>query len=70
VQGFYKKAELELAIQRRGTRKPLAAGEINPAIVERYYQTRGIRRIAEAFERDHDRKALVVWRPARARRAR
>src|SRR5262245_56838881 len=60
VQGFYKKAELELAIQRRGSRKPLAAGEINPAIVERYYQTRGIRRIAEALERDHDRKALVV----------
>ena len=60
VQGFYKKAELELAIQRRSTRKSLAAGEINPAIVERYYQTRGIRRIAEAFERDHDRKALVV----------
>ena len=47
-------------MQRRSTRKPLAAGEINPAIVERYYQTRGIRRIAEAFERDHDRKALVV----------
>jgi len=60
VQGFYKKAELELAIQRRGTRKALATGEINPAIVERYYQTRSIRRIAEAFERDHDRKALVV----------
>ncbi len=60
VQGFYKKAELELAIQRRSTRKALAEGEIDPAIVERYYQTRGIRRIAEAFERDHDRKALVV----------
>lgn len=60
VQGFYKKAELELAIQRRSTRRPLAKGEINPAIVERYYQTRGIRRIAEAFERDHDRKALFV----------
>jgi type I restriction enzyme R subunit len=60
VQGFHKKAELELAIQRRTTRKPLAAAEINRAIVERYYQTRGIRRIAEAFERDHDRKALVV----------
>jgi type I restriction enzyme R subunit len=60
VQGFYKKAELELAIQRRTARKPLTLGEINPAIVERYYQTRGIRRIAEAFERDHDRKALVV----------
>ncbi|MFN0300786.1 MAG: DEAD/DEAH box helicase family protein [Burkholderiales bacterium] len=60
VQGFYKKAELELLIQRRGTRKPLAAAEINAAIVERYYQTRGIRRLAESFERDHDRKALVV----------
>ncbi|MFZ5855082.1 MAG: DEAD/DEAH box helicase family protein [Chloroflexota bacterium] len=60
VQGFYKKAELELAIQRRSTRKPLAAGEINPAIVERHYQTRAIRRVAEAFERDHDRKALLV----------
>ena len=60
VQGFYKKAELELAIQRRSTRRPLAAEEINQGIVERYYQTRGIRRIAEAFERDHDRKALVV----------
>lgn len=60
VQGFYKKAELELLIQRRSTRKPLAAAEINSAIVERFYQTRGIRRIAEAFERDHDRKALVV----------
>ena len=42
MQGFYKKTELELAIQRRSTRKPLAAGEINSAIVERYYQTRGI----------------------------
>jgi type I restriction enzyme R subunit len=60
VQGFYKKAELELAVQRRSTRKPLAAGEINSAIAERFYQTRSIRRIAEAFERDHDRKALVV----------
>lgn len=60
VQGFYKKAELELLIQRRGTRKTLATAEINPAIVERYYQTRAIRRIAESFERDHDRKALVV----------
>jgi type I restriction enzyme R subunit len=60
VQGFCKKAELELAIQRRTTRKPLAAGAIESAIVARYYQTRGIRRIAEAFERDHDRKALVV----------
>ena len=61
MQGFYKKAELELAdpaAQHAASRWPQA--EINPAIVERYYQTRAIRRIAEAFERDHDRKALVV----------
>ena len=41
VQGFYKKDELELLIQRRTT--PQAAGRratINAAIVERYYQTR------------------------------
>jgi type I restriction enzyme R subunit len=60
VQGFYKKTELELLIQRRTTRKDLATAEISSTIVERYYQTRSIRRIAESFQRDHDRKALVV----------
>ena len=60
VQGFYKKAELELAIQRRSSRKPLAGADINPAIAERFYQTRAIRRIGESFEQDHDRKALLV----------
>jgi type I restriction enzyme R subunit len=60
VQGFYKKAELELLIQRRSTRRLLAQATINAEIVERHYQSRAIRRIAEAFERDHDRKALLV----------
>jgi type I restriction enzyme R subunit len=60
VQGFYKKDELELLIQRRSTRLPLGSGHINPAIVERYYQTRAIRRIGEAFEKDNDRRALLV----------
>jgi type I restriction enzyme R subunit len=60
VQGFFKKTELELMIQRRASRKPLADAPINPDIVERYYQTRAIRRIGEAFERDLDRKALLV----------
>lgn len=60
VQGFYKKDELELLLQRRTTRRPLADAAINPAIVERYYQERAIRRIGEAFERDRDRKALLV----------
>jgi type I restriction enzyme R subunit len=60
VQGFYKKAELELLIQRRTTRKKLADAKINEAIVDRYYQLRGVRRIGEAFEIDRDRKTLVV----------
>lgn len=60
VQGFLKKGELELLIQRRTTRKKLADAQINAAIVDRYYQTRGVRRIGEAFEIDRDRKTLVV----------
>lgn len=60
VQGFYTKAELELAIQRRGTRQPLAGVESKHEIAGRYYQTRAIRRVSEASERDHERKALLV----------
>ena len=60
VQGFYKKAELELAIQRRQTRRSLADGVINEDIAGRYYQTRAIRRIGESFEQDNERKSLLV----------
>lgn len=60
AQGFFKKAELELMIQRRSTRRSPLTADINQAIVERYYQTRAIRRISEAFERQNERKALVV----------
>lgn len=60
VQGFFKKPELELLIQRRTSRKKLAEAVINPAIVERYYQTRAVRRIGETIEKDNQRKALVV----------
>jgi type I restriction enzyme R subunit len=60
VQGFYTKSDLELLIQRRTSRKLLTAAPIEEAIVERYYQTRAIRRIAEAFEKDRERKALLV----------
>ncbi len=60
VQGFYKKDELELVIQRRGTRRKLAEAEISKTIVERYYQTRAIRRVSESFEQDNARKALLV----------
>ena len=60
VQGFYRKGELELLIQRRTTRQSLAVCPIDESIVERAYQHRAIRRIAETFERDNQRKALVV----------
>lgn len=60
VQGFYKRAELELMIQRRQSRKSLTSAKIDDKIVERYYQTRAIRRIGEAFEKDHSRRALIV----------
>jgi type I restriction enzyme R subunit len=60
VQGFHKKDELQLLVQRRTSGKPLAGVTINPAIVERHYQLRAIRRIGESFERDRQRKALVV----------
>jgi len=60
VQGFYKKAELELIVQRRSIRKKLADAVINSAIIERYYQNRAVRRIGHAFEVDNQRKALIV----------
>ncbi|MCB1016909.1 MAG: DEAD/DEAH box helicase family protein, partial [Acidimicrobiales bacterium] len=60
VHGFLKRDELELAIQRRASRASLAETDIDGEIVARPYQTRAIRRIAESFERDNTRKALVV----------
>ena len=60
VQGFYKKDELELLIQRRATRRPLAEAQPDEEIAGRYYQQRAVRRIAEAFEAQKQRKALVV----------
>ena len=60
VSGFYTHDELELMVQRRQTRRPLADQEIDSTIVERYYQTRAIRMVAERLERDCQRKALLV----------
>src|SRR5207302_8588312 len=51
---------LELLIQRRASRKSLMATPVDKKIVERYYQERAIRRIAEALEHQHERKALLV----------
>ncbi len=60
IQGFLKKDELDLTIQRRTTRKPLEGAEADPDIVERFYQKRAIKRITESFEKDLSRKALLV----------
>lgn len=60
VHGFLKKDELALWHQRKTQRRSLAATSIDADIVERYYQTRAIRRIDEVFEKDHQRKALLV----------
>jgi type I restriction enzyme R subunit len=60
VQGFYKKDELMLLMQRRSSRKKLAEATINCEIVERYYQTRAVRRVGATFEVDRQRKALLV----------
>ncbi|ODT00790.1 MAG: restriction endonuclease subunit R [Erythrobacter sp. SCN 62-14] len=60
VHGFYKKDELELWRQRKATRRSIATTKIDENIAGRYYQTRAIRRIGEAFEKDRQRKALLV----------
>ncbi|MFC6704627.1 DEAD/DEAH box helicase family protein [Flexivirga alba] len=59
IQGFYTRAELELMIQRRHTRLPLAGAAVDPAIVERYYQTRAIKAIGASFDK-REREALLV----------
>jgi len=60
VHGFLKKDELELWLQRQTSRRSLSETSVDPDIVERFYQTRAIRRVGEAFEQDHLRKTLLV----------
>jgi type I restriction enzyme, R subunit len=60
VQGFFKKPELELLVQRRASRKKLAETVIDGDIIERYYQHRAVRRVSASFEVDHQRKSLLV----------
>ena len=60
VQGFYKKDELQLLINRRSSLKDLTSAIINKAIVERYYQLEAIRRVGEDFQKRKLCKALLV----------
>jgi len=60
LQGFHTRDQLQLLINRRQTRKQLAQQQIDDAIVERPYQHNAIRAVAEAYENQFERKALVV----------
>ena len=60
VQGFYKKDELQLLINRRSSLREITTATINPAIVERPYQYEAIRRVGEDFQQRKLRKALLV----------
>ena len=60
VQGFCTSDELALLIQRRTSRKALASLGVGEQIVDRHYQERAIRAIAENFDNDKQRKALLV----------
>ena len=59
IQGFYTKDELRSLISRRASRQALNSAIINEEIVQRYYQSRAIRKIGEAFEKGQ-RHALLV----------
>jgi type I restriction enzyme, R subunit len=59
VQGFYKKDELQLLINRRNQRQGLSNVSINKDIVNRYYQERAVRKVAENYQK-RSRKALLV----------
>ncbi len=59
IDGFYTKDELELAIQRRQDRKPLAGAPVNPEIAGRPYQQRAIQAVGATFDQ-RQRDALLV----------
>ncbi|PLS19785.1 DEAD/DEAH box helicase family protein [Neptunicoccus cionae] len=60
ISGFLKRNELELLHQRRHNRKALDEVAVDETIAGRFYQHRAIRRIGQAFEKDRQRKALLV----------
>ena len=60
VQGFHKKDELELMMQRRTDRLPLAGEKINKEIAGRPYQEQAIRSVTESMEKENRRRNLLV----------
>lgn len=60
VAGFYTPREIEALIARRGTQRPIAEVQPDPRIAGREYQLRALRAVGERFERDRQRRALLV----------
>lgn len=60
IAEFYTPAEVESLIARRGTQRPLTELQPDAKIAGREYQIRALRAVAERFERDRQRRALLV----------
>ncbi|MDV6274630.1 DEAD/DEAH box helicase family protein [Rhodococcus erythropolis] len=60
IEGFHTRDELDLIVQRRTSRKLLADTAVPKEIAGRLYQEQAIRRVAEHFENDKQRAALLV----------
>ena len=60
VLGYFTRDELQLMVDRRQERLPLAKRPIDREIVERHYQQRAIRRVGEEFSKKRRRALLVM----------
>ena len=59
TQGFYTSDELELLIQRRQVKLPLASAQADTDVAGRPYQVRAIKAVGDVFDRKQ-REALLV----------
>lgn len=60
VLGFHTRDELQLMVDRRTDRRPLAEAVIPEGIADRPYQQKAIRAVAEVFDAERRRRALLV----------
>jgi type I restriction enzyme R subunit len=60
VAGFMSYEELQRIFVRKQQRGVLKEQTVNQSIANRYYQERAIRRVAERFEAQNQRRALLV----------
>ncbi len=60
VQGFATRDELQLLVNRRTSRVGITTATANRQTIERYYQHEAVRRVCETYDRDRQRRALLV----------